>query len=111
MELSNEVKQIVNDLTATMNNCNIPPPKEDELDLRQFLQYPLIEAYCKGIKNRANVQVRDEGTYEYPAAIELRDNKGEFIFETEFLEKLSTRITNEIEGINRVVIDITNSLY
>ena len=59
MELSDEVKQIVSELTEIINNC-APVCEEDKFGLRQFLQYPLIQAYWKGIENKANVKLKDE---------------------------------------------------
>jgi len=49
----------------------------------------------------------DERTYSYPAEIELRDKERKFVWDTEFFERLSTRITNEVKGINRIVTNIT----
>jgi len=59
MELLDEAKQIVNDLTTIINDSNIPPPEKDTLELREFLEIPLVKAYFKGIENRA-VQLGNE---------------------------------------------------
>ena len=64
------------------------------------IPYDMAEARIYDIKT-VGVQ-GDERTYLYPAEIELRHN-GEIVWEPEFLERLSTRITNEVRGINRVV--------
>ena len=44
----------------------------------------------------------DQRTYGHPAEITLYD-KGEFVWDRKFLETLSNRITNEVQGINKVV--------
>ncbi len=44
----------------------------------------------------------DARTYEHPAEITLY-YKENFIWDTEFLNKLSTTIVNNVRGINRVV--------
>lgn len=44
----------------------------------------------------------DARTYLYPAEIELR-NDGKVVWDEKFSAELSTRITNEVNGINRVV--------
>lgn len=44
----------------------------------------------------------DGRTYTYPAEIELR-KKEEFVWQPEFTRNLSSRITNEVRGINRVL--------
>ncbi len=44
----------------------------------------------------------DYRTYSYPAEIELI-RKGEFVWQPEFIRNLSSRITNEVRGINRVL--------
>ncbi len=55
----------------------------------------------------------DERTYEYTAVIRSADTK-DFMTATwsrlpyDFLDKVSTRIINEVRGINRVVYDISN---
>jgi len=88
--------------------------KQTEIILKEELAKTNIEYGVANVRiyPKKNVGVGGDGrTYEYPAEIELRDKKGKFIFPPEILENLSTRITNEVKGINRVVIDITNSLY
>ena len=45
----------------------------------------------------------DKRTYGHPAEITLFKDSN-FVYNTDFLAELSTRITNEIDGINRVVI-------
>ena len=44
----------------------------------------------------------DNRTYSYPAEIELRQD-GRFYWNTNFLQRLSNRITNEVKNINRIV--------
>ncbi|HLD48850.1 MAG TPA: GMP synthase (glutamine-hydrolyzing), partial [archaeon] len=44
----------------------------------------------------------DERTYSYPAEIELRLD-GKVVWDAEFSKRLSSRITNEVSGVNRVV--------
>ena len=50
-----------------------------------------------------NVGVQgDDRTYAYPAEITLF-LKGKFVWDLNFIGELSSRITNEIKDINRVV--------
>jgi len=49
----------------------------------------------------------DRRAYGYTAEIGLK-YKRKFIWESEFFKELSTKITNEIEDINRVVCVISN---
>ena len=44
----------------------------------------------------------DDRTYGHPAEITLY-NQGNFVWDMEFVAPLSARITNEVNGINRVV--------
>ena len=44
----------------------------------------------------------DSQTYCYPAEIELKQRQN-FIWNPDFLERLSSRITNEVRDINRVL--------
>ncbi len=63
------------------------------------IKYDFAEAR---IYNAKSVGVQgDERTYSYPAEICLYDG-GKFVWKTKFLRNLSSRITNEIRGINRV---------
>lgn len=55
------------------------------------------------IYDRKTVGVQgDARTYLYPAEIELR-NREDIIWNEKFMAEISTRVTNEVKGINRVV--------
>ena len=55
-----------------------------------------------GIYDSISVGVQgDKRTHSYPAEITLQSGK-KILWDVVFLERLSTRITNEIQGINRV---------
>ena len=76
---------------------------KDELS-KADIKYDLAEARMMNLKT-VGVQ-GDQRTYSYPAEIILKiDNNylWEEMWNDNFLGKLSTRITNEIEHINRVV--------
>ena len=64
------------------------------------ISYDMAEARIYDVKT-VGVQ-GDERTYLYPAEIELRQD-GKIIWRPDFLQILSTRITNEVRGVNRVV--------
>ena len=72
---------------------------KQELD-KEIIDYTLAEARIYNIKT---VGVQGEyRTYSYPAEITLYQ-KGKFFWDEDFLSRLSTRITNEIKDINKVV--------
>ncbi|MBS3117394.1 hypothetical protein J4430_00755 [Candidatus Woesearchaeota archaeon] len=72
---------------------------KEELTLAS-IEHDLAEARIYDLRT-VGVQ-GDQRTYAYPAEITLyRGDK--FIWDTEFLEKLSLRVTNEVDSINRVV--------
>lgn len=73
---------------------------KDELNKRRII-YDVAEAEVYNIKS-VGVQ-GDNRTYNYPVQINIRYKSGRFNWNKEFLTILSTRITNEIMGINRVV--------
>ena len=55
----------------------------------------------------------DERSYKYPIVLRIVESKDAITanfskIPYEVLEKISTRITNEIREVNRVVYDITN---
>ena len=59
--------------------------------------------------NARNVGILgDQRSYAYPAEVTIRESGKDF-YNTEFLSRLSTRITNEVLGINRVVYHISPS--
>ena len=64
------------------------------------IDYTLAEARIYDVRT-VGVQ-GDARTYLYPAEIELR-NKDGIIWNEKFTAELSTRITNEVKGINRVL--------
>lgn len=64
------------------------------------LEHTLAEVRIYDIKT-VGVQ-GDARTYLYPAQIELRDREG-IIWNENFMAELSTRITNEVNKINRVL--------
>ncbi len=64
------------------------------------LEHTLAEVRMYDIKT-VGVQ-GDARTYLYPAEIELRNKEG-IIWNEKFSAELSTRITNEVKGINRVL--------
>ena len=67
---------------------------------RAKINYDMAEAR---IYDARSVGVQgDERTYEYPAEIELRHD-GKVIWDTDFTERLSNRVTNEVKGVNRIV--------
>jgi len=74
-----------------------------ELDERKI---PYDKAEVR-VYNIGTVGVQGDGrTYGPPVEITLFKD-GEFVYDTNFLAELSTKITNEIRDINRVVIVIT----
>lgn len=73
---------------------------KDELKKRR-IRYDVAEAEIYNIKN-VGVQ-GDNRSYEYPAQITIRYKSGRFNWNNEFLTRLSTRITNQVVGVNRVV--------
>lgn len=60
-----------------------------------FAEARIYDARTVGVKG-------DNRAYGYVAEITLRRKHG-FVWQKKFLENLSLRITNEIDGINRVV--------
>ena len=64
------------------------------------IKYDLASARIYDIRT-VGVQ-GDERTYSYPAEIELMYD-GKVVWKPEFIGKLSSRITNEVKGINKVV--------
>ena len=67
---------------------------------KEKINYDLAEARIYSAKT-VGVQ-GDERTYGHPAEITLFYKK-DFVWNTEFLQRLSIRITNEIKGVNKVV--------
>lgn len=60
------------------------------------------------IYNEKSVGVQgDQGTYSHIAEITVF-SKGTFVWRPELLSRLSTRITNEVRGVNRVVYALAN---
>ena len=73
---------------------------KDELKKRR-IRYDVAEAE---IYNMKSVGVQgDSRSYEYPTQITIRYKSGRFNWNNEFLTRLSTRITNQVVGVNRVV--------
>ncbi len=67
---------------------------------KSTLNYDFAEAR---ILNLRTVGVQgDDRTYSYPAEINIRKN-GRVVWNPDFAARLSSRITNEVSGINRVV--------
>ena len=64
------------------------------------IEYDIAEARMYD-KRSVGVQ-GDQRTYGYLTEIEL-SKKGNFLWDEEFLRKLSARITNEVRGVNRVI--------
>jgi len=48
----------------------------------------------------------DKRSYAYPAEISIESNGG-FFYDTEFISKVSTKITNQVREINKVVLLIS----
>ena len=67
---------------------------------KQSISYDMAEARIYDLKT-VGVQ-GDNRTYAYPAEITLY-YQGNFVWNPLFLQTLSTRITNEIKELNRVV--------
>lgn len=67
---------------------------------KENIEYTLAEARIYNIRT-VGVQ-GDYRTYCYPVEITLYQ-KENFVWNESFLSKLSTRITNEIKGVNKVV--------
>ena len=77
---------------------------KDEL-IKTEIKYDLAEARIYDIRS---VGIKgDKRAYGYTVEIGLK-HKGKFIWESEFFKELSTKITNEVEDINRVVCIISN---
>jgi len=71
---------------------------KEELN-KSNISHDLAEARIYDVKT---VGVQGDGrTYAHPAEITLF-RKGTFVWDQEFLSALSTRITNEVQGVNRV---------
>lgn len=64
------------------------------------IEYDMAEARVYDVRS-VGVQ-GDERTYTYPAEIELRLD-GKVLWDTRFTDKLSSRITNEVKEINKVL--------
>ena len=73
---------------------------KDELKKRR-IRYDVAEAEIYNIKS-VGVQ-GDNRSYDYPVQIKIRYKSGRFNWNNEFLTRLSTRITNQVVGVNRVV--------
>ena len=71
----------------------------EELD-RTNISVDYVEARVYNVRS-VGVQ-GDQRTYSYPAEITLISN-GKFFWDEDFLGELSTRITNEVRSINRVL--------
>jgi GMP synthase PP-ATPase subunit len=67
---------------------------------RAKINYDMAEARIYDVRS-VGVQ-GDERSYEYPAEIELRHD-GKVVWDTDFTERLSNRVTNEVKGINRIL--------
>lgn len=77
---------------------------KDEL-VETEIKYDLTEAKVYDIKS---VGIKgDNRAYGYIAEIGLK-YRGKFIWESEFFNELSTKITNGIQEINRVVCVVSN---
>lgn len=79
-----------------------------ELILKEELRkasipYDMAEARAYDVKS-VGVQ-GDKRTYLYTGEITLKDN-GKVIWDPDLLQRISTRITNEVAGINRVMYNI-----
>ncbi len=85
-ELINLAKKVDKILKEELKNNNI------EYDMAEVRIYDIKTVGVQG----------DTRTYCYPAEITLY-NKGEFVWQPEFLSRLSTRITNEVVNINKVI--------
>ncbi len=72
---------------------------KEELE-KENIDYTIAEARIYNVKT-VGVQ-GDYRTYCYPAEITLYQ-KEKFVWNKDFLSRLSTRITNEIKDINKVV--------
>ena len=70
-------------------------------ELEEFnLRYDFAEVR---ILNRKTVGVQgDQRTYGHPAQLEIR-YKDKIVWDEEFMDDLSIRIINEVDGINRVI--------
>jgi GMP synthase (glutamine-hydrolysing) len=76
----------------------------DEL-VKECIKYNIANVRVYDVKT-VGVQ-GDERTYSYPIEIELKQ-KGKFVWDIKFLEKLSSRITNEVKKVNRIVYVISS---
>ena len=77
------------------------------------LYYKTWQAFAVLLPVRSVGVQGDERTYEYTAALRVVDSQDGMTADWvhvpyALLEKISTRITNEVRGINRVVLDITS---
>ena len=74
----------------------------EELEKARF-EYDFAEVR---IYNLRTVGVQgDNRTYLHPAEVTIK-SKGSFVWDAEFVSRLSTRITNEVRGINRVLYTV-----
>ncbi len=74
----------------------------EELQTAEF-EYDFAEVR---IYNLRTVGVQgDNRTYLHPAEVTIK-HKGSFVWDAEFVSRLSTRITNGVEGINRVLYTV-----
>lgn len=88
--------------------------KEEIKDLERMCETILLEQLKKYNMDYTLAKVRvyenirtvgvqgDARTYLYPAEIELRGD-GKIVWDEKFIAETSTRITNEIKAINRVL--------
>ncbi len=80
------------------------PPTLGTMDLYRNLRLDLSSVGVQG----------DERTYDFTVAIRAVESQDGMTADWvhvpyELLEKISTRITNEVRGINRVVLDLTST--
>ena len=92
-----------------MENMEDLTSKVDKIlreELREFgIEYDLVRCI---VHDKKTVGVQgDEGTYSYVTEIQIRKN-GRIVFNYGLMEKLSSRVTNEIREINRVVYFIAS---
>jgi GMP synthase (glutamine-hydrolysing) len=77
------------------------------------LYYKVWQSFAVLLPVRSVGVMGDERTYDYTVAIRVVDSQDGMTADWvklpyELLEKLSTRIINEVKGVNRVVLDISS---
>ena len=76
---------------------------------KEGISYGVVETEVYDIKT-VGVQ-GDSRSYNYPVQISIRHKNGKVYWNPEFINKLSTSITNNVTDVNRVVYLLKDKKY